>query len=94
MFSTIGDFLQVEKRRILRSNAFASNYVSIWEKNFYGDSSDVATGLWRELFEPYAMSRVVAAFQIVNVPTINFRSVNTVEFVYNVIKVAEYFVSL
>ena len=28
-------------------------------KNFYGDFSDVATGLWRGLFEPYAMSRVV-----------------------------------
>ena len=33
-------------------------------KNFYGDFSDVATGLWRGLFEPYAMSRVVPAFQI------------------------------
>ena len=33
-------------------------------KNFYSDFSDVATGLWRGLFEPYAMSRVVAAFQI------------------------------
>ena len=28
-------------------------------KNFYGGFSDVATGLWRRLFEPYAMSRVV-----------------------------------
>jgi len=27
--------------------------------NFLGDFSDVATGLWRGLFEPYAMSRVV-----------------------------------
>jgi len=33
-------------------------------KNFYRDSSDVAPGLWRGLFEPYAMSRVVPAFQI------------------------------
>ena len=33
-------------------------------KNFYEDFSDVATGLWRGLFEPYAMSRVVPAFQI------------------------------
>jgi len=33
-------------------------------KNFYGDFSDVATGLWRGLFEPYAISRVVPAFQI------------------------------
>ena len=32
MFSTLGDFLQVEKRRILRSNAFASSSVSNWEK--------------------------------------------------------------
>ena len=31
---------------------------------FYGDFSGVATGLWRGLFEPYAMSRVVPAFQI------------------------------
>ena len=33
-------------------------------KNFYGDFSDVATGLRRGLFEPYATSRVVPAFQI------------------------------
>ena len=33
-------------------------------KNFYRDFSDVATGLRRGLFEPYAMSRVVPAFQI------------------------------
>ena len=33
-------------------------------KNFYGDFSDVATGLWRGLFEPYVMSRVVPAFQM------------------------------
>jgi len=33
-------------------------------KNFYGDFSDVATGLQRGLFEPYTMSRVVPAFQI------------------------------
>ena len=32
--------------------------------NFYRDFSDVATGLWRGFFEPYAMSRVVPAFQI------------------------------
>ena len=63
VFSTLGDFLQVEKWMILRSNAFASNSVSNWEK-IYGDFSDVATGLWRGLFEPYAMSRMVPAFQI------------------------------
>jgi len=33
-------------------------------ENFYGDFSDVATGLRRGLLEPYAMSRVVSAFQI------------------------------
>ena len=33
-------------------------------KTFYGDFSDVGTGLWRGLFAPYAMSRVVPAFQI------------------------------
>jgi len=33
-------------------------------KNFYGDFSDVATGLRSGLFELYAMSRVVPAFQI------------------------------
>ena len=33
-------------------------------KNLYGDFSDVATGLWRGLFEPYAMLRVVSALQI------------------------------
>ena len=32
-------------------------------KNFYGDFPDVATGLWRGLFEPYAMSGVVSAFK-------------------------------
>ena len=32
-------------------------------KNVYGDFSDVATGLWRGLFEQYAISRVVTAFQ-------------------------------
>ena len=31
------------------------------KKNFYGDFSDVATGLRRGFFEPYAMSRVVPA---------------------------------
>ena len=34
------------------------------KKNIYGVFSDVATGLWRGLFETYAMSRVVPAFQI------------------------------
>ena len=34
------------------------------EKNFYGGFSDVATGLWRGLFEPYAISRMVPTFQI------------------------------
>jgi hypothetical protein len=33
-------------------------------KNFNGGFSDVATGLLRGLFEPYAMSRVVPAFEI------------------------------
>ena len=33
-------------------------------KNLYRDFSDVANGLWRGLFELYAMSRVLAAFQI------------------------------
>jgi len=32
-------------------------------KNFYGDFSDVSAGLWRGLFEPFAMPRVVPAFQ-------------------------------
>jgi len=32
VFSTLCDFLQVEKCGILRSNAFASNSVSNWEK--------------------------------------------------------------
>ena len=31
---------------------------------FYGDFSGIATGLWRGLSEPYAMSRVVPTFQI------------------------------
>ena len=34
------------------------------KKIFYRDFSDVAAGFWRGLFEPYAMSRVVPAFQI------------------------------
>jgi hypothetical protein len=33
--------------------------------NLYGEFSDVATGLWGGLFEPYTMLRVVSAFQIV-----------------------------
>jgi len=33
-------------------------------KNYYRDFSDVATGLWSGLFELYAMSQVVPAFQI------------------------------
>jgi hypothetical protein len=33
-------------------------------KNLDGDFSDVATGLWGGLFEPYAMLGVVSAFQI------------------------------
>ena len=33
-------------------------------KNLYGNFSDVATGLWGGLFEPYIMLRVVSAFQI------------------------------
>jgi hypothetical protein len=33
-------------------------------KNVYGDFSDVATDLWRELFEVYTMSQVVPVFQI------------------------------
>jgi len=37
---------------------------NVCTKFFYGDFSDVATGLRRGLFEPYAMSRVVLAFQI------------------------------
>jgi hypothetical protein len=58
VFGTLGDFLQIEKWGILRSNVFTSNSVSNWE-NFYGDFSDVATGLWRGLFELYAVSWVV-----------------------------------
>ena len=34
------------------------------KKTFYVDFSDVATGLWRGLFEPYAVSRMVTEFQI------------------------------
>jgi len=33
-------------------------------KNFYGDFSDVTTGLCRGLLELYAMSQVVPAFHI------------------------------
>ena len=33
-------------------------------KDFYGDFSDVATGLRRGLFQPYTMSRMVPTFQI------------------------------
>jgi len=36
----------------------------IGKKNFYVGFSDVATGLWRGLFEPYTISRMVPAFQI------------------------------
>ena len=32
VFSALGDSLQVEKRRILKSNVFAGNSVSNWEK--------------------------------------------------------------
>ena len=34
VFSTLGEFLEVEKWRILRSKAFASNCVSNWKKTF------------------------------------------------------------
>ena len=33
-------------------------------KIFHEDFTDVATGLWIGLFEPYAMSGVLSAFQI------------------------------
>jgi len=33
-------------------------------KIFYRDFSDVTTGLWRGLFEPYAMSQVVPALKL------------------------------
>jgi len=36
----------------------------IEKQNFYGGFSDVTTGLWRGLFEPYAISPMVPAFQI------------------------------
>ena len=59
-------FLQVEKWRILRNSAFASNSVSNWGGGEFAEIfSDVATGLWRGLFEPYPMSRWVPAFRIV-----------------------------
>ena len=64
VFSAPGEFLQVEEWRILKSNVFAWNSLSKTGKNLYGDFSDVATGLWGGLFEPYAMLRVVSAFQI------------------------------
>jgi hypothetical protein len=32
--------------------------------DFYGGFSDVATGLWRGMFEPYAISQMVPAFQM------------------------------
>ena len=37
VFSALGDFLQVEEWRILKSNVFAWNSVSNWEKQAYGE---------------------------------------------------------
>jgi hypothetical protein len=62
-----GDFLKLEKRSILRSNTPASNAVSNWGGgggDVYGAMAHVEKGLWRGLFEPYEMSRVVSAIQI------------------------------
>jgi len=63
VFSALGDILQVKKWRILRATCLREIVFQI-RKNFYGDFSDVATGLWGGMFEPYAMLRVVSAFQI------------------------------
>ena len=37
--------------------------------DFYGDFSDVATGLWRGLFESYAVSQVVPMVLEFHLPT-------------------------
>ena len=37
--------------------------LKLGKKNLYRDFTDVATGLWGGLFEPYAMLRVVSAFK-------------------------------
>ena len=55
VFSTVGEFLQVDNCRILRSMAFALNYVSNRE-NIYGRFSDVATAICSVFFETYALS--------------------------------------
>ena len=60
VFSALGDFWQVEERRILKSNMFAWNSVSNWEKPL----RKLFRCLWGGLFELYAMLQVVSAFQI------------------------------
>ena len=48
----------------LKEQRFCVKFCFKLGKNFYGGFSNVATGLWRTLFEPYAISRMVPAFQI------------------------------
>jgi len=64
MFSTLGDFLQVEKFRILRSNAFASNSLSNLEKLLQRLFRCCNTGLRRGLFEPYACHEWYQCFKL------------------------------
>ena len=64
MFSTLGDFLQIEKFRILRSNAFASNSLSNLEKLLQRLFRCCNTGLRRGLFEPYACHEWYQCFKL------------------------------
>jgi hypothetical protein len=63
VFSALSYFLQVEKWRILKSNVFAWNSVSNWEK-LLRRPFRCCNRLMGRMFEPYARSRVVPAFQI------------------------------
>ena len=52
VFSTLGDFLKVEKMTDLEEQRVCVKFCFKLGKTFYGDFSDVATGLWRGFFEP------------------------------------------
>ena len=56
-------FCKLKNEGSLGATLLGQILFQIW-KIFYGDFSDVATGLRRGLFEPYAVSRMVPAFQV------------------------------
>ena len=64
VFIALGDFFASWRMKDLEEQRVCVKFCFKLGKNLYGDFSDVATGSWGGLFEPYAMLRVVSAFQI------------------------------